>query len=766
VPAHRIVAIDFDSQIGERLRAAFAPPEFEFRWYASGIEALAALQGFRPDAIICDVMLPDIDGRAVLDAVKRSPTLRDVPFVVLSGVRSEATVRATLDAGADAFLLKPFPVTQLVQTMRKVLRGPQSDAGEPPGERQRSSASGPGLSAVARAGREGASGSTLARPPAAEATGRQRIGFETRDPLLESPQPEPPVVPPASREALPSREDAAPDASETVKARVAPPIRLEGRISSLEVDGVRMRIVTEAEQGQSLVVRTTVARDGKELRRVETTLDEPLGSGDYERSLKDLIDLQHAGALQDISRLTTPAPRRREEPTLAETPGQGGAQDTEPATLQAESVELAARDLAPGEAVIFTRKPARDSPPAKGPRKAAKAKPGSARRKRVQPPLSAEPVLVESMVGEDSGARVPDASSVELDAIPIEQDAPATPAAIEAVSPPEPVVRRSGRAWLATVPVVLLVAVAAGVLIKGQFRSADAPQEPQPAVRTPPVAPQASNSPDFSPKDLPSEVSSPKDQPSEVSNGVIQAARPSPAAAAGRERLVRGRREWAQALYEAGRLEEASAALAEVFKLAPADAEARRLEAQILRTPRTLAPAAAEQPKVDAPAANVPATDQAPAEAPRVTRPTEPEIPAPAPEADRQPQAAQEIPEPPAPTPLEKREAAPEPLQPGALVEMGSPGLIAPVAQRKPSLAYPPAALRLRLEGTVELKALVDETGAVENAQLVSAPESRLGFGEAAIDYVRKWRFRPATKDGVPVKVWLPIRIKFDLPEQ
>jgi DNA-binding response OmpR family regulator len=171
VPAHRIVAIDYDSQIGERLRAAFAPPEFEFHWYAGGIEALAALQGFRPDAIICDVMLPDIDGRAVLDAVKRSPTLRDVPFVVLSGVRSEATVRATLDAGADAFLLKPFPVTQLVQTMRKVLRGAQPEAGEPPGERQRPSASGAGLSAVARAGREGASarrwlGRPRPKPPA------------------------------------------------------------------------------------------------------------------------------------------------------------------------------------------------------------------------------------------------------------------------------------------------------------------------------------------------------------------------------------------------------------------------------------------------------------------------------------------------------------------------------------------------------------------------------------------------------------------------
>jgi protein TonB len=143
----------------------------------------------------------------------------------------------------------------------------------------------------------------------------------------------------------------------------------------------------------------------------------------------------------------------------------------------------------------------------------------------------------------------------------------------------------------------------------------------------------------------------------------------------------------------------------------------------------------------------------------------EPEIPKPPVEV-APPQAAKEIREAPAPSPLEDRPAPAEPpVQPGALVEMGSPGLVAPVVQRKPTLAYPPAALRLRLEGSVELRALVDETGAIANVQLVSAPESRLGFGEAAMEYVRKWRFRPATKDGVPVKVWFPIKINFDLPE-
>lgn len=113
--------------------------------------------------------------------------------------------------------------------------------------------------------------------------------------------------------------------------------------------------------------------------------------------------------------------------------------------------------------------------------------------------------------------------------------------------------------------------------------------------------------------------------------------------------------------------------------------------------------------------------------------------------------------EPPAP-------AAPA-LRPGTLVELSDPGVIGPVAERTPALLYPPIALRQRVEGTVELRLLVDERGLVLDAKLVSGAGGRVGLNEAAIENVKKRRYRPASKDGVPVKVWIPVRVRFEVPK-
>lgn len=115
--------------------------------------------------------------------------------------------------------------------------------------------------------------------------------------------------------------------------------------------------------------------------------------------------------------------------------------------------------------------------------------------------------------------------------------------------------------------------------------------------------------------------------------------------------------------------------------------------------------------------------------------------------------------------------APPPPTQPpapavraGMLVDLADVGVIAPVPERAPNPVYPPIALRQRLEGTVELRVLVDEKGAVIDAQIVSGALGKAGLNEAAVENVKKRRYRPATKEGVPVKVWVPVRVQFRLP--
>jgi serine/threonine-protein kinase len=103
-------------------------------------------------------------------------------------------------------------------------------------------------------------------------------------------------------------------------------------------------------------------------------------------------------------------------------------------------------------------------------------------------------------------------------------------------------------------------------------------------------------------------------------------------------------------------------------------------------------------------------------------------------------------------------------VRPGTLVNLTDPGVVPPVLDRAAPIAYPPIALRQRLEGTVELNVLIDERGNVSEAQVVSGAGGRAGLNEAAVESVRRRKYRPGTKEGVAVKVWIPVRVQFRLP--
>ena len=104
-------------------------------------------------------------------------------------------------------------------------------------------------------------------------------------------------------------------------------------------------------------------------------------------------------------------------------------------------------------------------------------------------------------------------------------------------------------------------------------------------------------------------------------------------------------------------------------------------------------------------------------------------------------------------------------VRPGTLVTLTDPGVVAPVLDRAAPIPYPPIALRQRLEGTVELNVLIDERGNVTEAQVVSGAGGRAGLNEAAVESVRRRKYRPGTKEGVAVKVWIPVRVQFRLPK-
>jgi protein TonB len=96
----------------------------------------------------------------------------------------------------------------------------------------------------------------------------------------------------------------------------------------------------------------------------------------------------------------------------------------------------------------------------------------------------------------------------------------------------------------------------------------------------------------------------------------------------------------------------------------------------------------------------------------------------------------------------------------GDIVAMG-PGVTAPVLMHKVDPKFPPAARQMRTGGTVTLQVLVGTDGSVEQLRILQVSRPGVGFERATEDAVKQWRYKPATKNGVKVRMWVPVRVPF-----
>lgn len=76
----------------------------------------------RPNLVLLDLNMPRLDGRAVLDAIKKDPALRRIPVIVFTTSRDEVEVMSTYDRGANSYVTKPVTFAALVQTMKDLGR--------------------------------------------------------------------------------------------------------------------------------------------------------------------------------------------------------------------------------------------------------------------------------------------------------------------------------------------------------------------------------------------------------------------------------------------------------------------------------------------------------------------------------------------------------------------------------------------------------------------------------------------------------------------
>ncbi len=134
VPMAPILVVDDDAKIVRLVRTYLERDGFTVVTAADGPAALEAIESHRPALVVLDLMLPELDGRAVIRAVRRDEEAARTPILVLSARSSTIDRIAGLEDGADDYLPKPFSPAELVLRVKSILRRvtPTADAASTP----------------------------------------------------------------------------------------------------------------------------------------------------------------------------------------------------------------------------------------------------------------------------------------------------------------------------------------------------------------------------------------------------------------------------------------------------------------------------------------------------------------------------------------------------------------------------------------------------------------------------------------------------------
>ncbi|MBB3193101.1 response regulator transcription factor [Roseateles terrae] len=115
----KVLVVDDHADIRRLIRMTLDFEDFEVREAPDGLEALAVLQGWTPDAILIDVMMPGMDGFTLCRTIREQPATRHIPVLFLSARGHARDTAEGLKAGASAYLIKPFSPLQLIHELSR-----------------------------------------------------------------------------------------------------------------------------------------------------------------------------------------------------------------------------------------------------------------------------------------------------------------------------------------------------------------------------------------------------------------------------------------------------------------------------------------------------------------------------------------------------------------------------------------------------------------------------------------------------------------------
>jgi len=125
--ANKILVVDDEAQITRVLRTSLRAHRYEIRTAADGISALDTFHDWKPNLIITDLQMPEMNGIELCREIRK---ISNIPIIVLSVKGEEKTKVEALDAGADDYITKPFGIEELLARVRATLRRFSSNPAE------------------------------------------------------------------------------------------------------------------------------------------------------------------------------------------------------------------------------------------------------------------------------------------------------------------------------------------------------------------------------------------------------------------------------------------------------------------------------------------------------------------------------------------------------------------------------------------------------------------------------------------------------------
>jgi CheY-like chemotaxis protein len=125
--SERILVVDDEADFSELLQFRLRHLNYDVLAAASGTEALNKARTELPDAILLDLLLPDFDGLTLCEILRRLPSTRGTPIILITAVSIEATEHAARIAGATAFLGKPLNFDRLQEQLQRAFAAKPPD---------------------------------------------------------------------------------------------------------------------------------------------------------------------------------------------------------------------------------------------------------------------------------------------------------------------------------------------------------------------------------------------------------------------------------------------------------------------------------------------------------------------------------------------------------------------------------------------------------------------------------------------------------------